>query len=102
MIKWALKETESYRQEQANIQAVTTAQLTTVLINVAHGLAGGKQQSFRPKAKDFLPYPNWTPSGSITDGPDEYTRLLLAQLGKTKKLPLHVMTALLAPPSTEP
>lgn len=100
VIRWALREIDNYQQEQANISAVTTARLVATVVQVAHAFSGSKRPPPKLSVTDFLPYPDWKEPEASTEGPDDYTRLLLVQLSRQGAIPGHVMTALLTPLSS--
>lgn len=68
------------------------------MLQIAHAFSGSKGQAPKFNIRDFLPYPDWREDGAQRDKPDEYTRLILAQLSKNRLIPNHVMIALLSPP----
>lgn len=98
----ALHYIEDRERAQANLDALTTARLCQLVVQVAHGLSGSTESTPRVVAKDFLPFPDWDPSAETNDGPDRPTRALLTELGKRRALPLHVLTAMLTPPERGP
>lgn len=85
-------------QAQANLQAVSTARLCQLVVQVAHGFSGSKKAAPKVSARDFLPFPDWRPSPEDAPGPDQSTRNKLAELGKQRLLPIHVLAALMTPP----
>jgi len=80
----------------ANTQSVSTARLTAVLIQIAHGLSGSKKPAPKIHPREFLPFPDWKPVAAAADGPDAPTKFILTELVRTRQLPLHVYAALAA------
>lgn len=99
VIRKALERVSSWEQERANIAAVTTARLTSVVINVAHGFSGSKSRPPKIKIQDFLPYPEWQPEQQTQIGPSDTTASILVSLIKRHQIPPHVFTALKSRPS---
>lgn len=97
VIRWATKRALDHEQEQANLQALTTARLTATLIQIAHGFSGSKGPAPRLQVKDFLPFPDWKPDIEAAEGPDEVTRYLLSNLARARRIPMHVFSALMTP-----
>jgi hypothetical protein len=77
-----------------NTESVTTAQLTTVLVKIAHGFSGSKSAAPKVQPRDFLPFPDWKPASDVADGPDAPTKFILSELVRTRCIPLHVYAAL--------
>ena len=96
VVRKAIERVNSQSQEQANIDSISTARLTTVLINVAHGFSGSKGRAPKIKVQDFLPFPDWEPTKAVSDGPSDTTSKLLIALLKKRRIPAHVFTALRA------
>jgi hypothetical protein len=94
VIRRLLTEAEDYRQAQANIESLSAANISALLIRIAHGFSGAKTPPPRTAPKDFLPYPDWTPREAPESGPDDATRLLLIELVRANRVPLYVFTAL--------
>ena len=84
------------------MQALPVARLTQIVIQVAHGFSGSKQRAPKLNLKDFLPYPNWRPSGGEADGPDQPTKFVLTELAKRRALPMHVFSALMSSAERQP
>lgn len=101
-IRWVLRQIDDREQAQANLEALPTARLTQLVIQIAHGLSGSKRAAPKTKVQEFLPFPNWRPATAEADGPDQPTRFILTELGKQRRLPIHVLTALLAPAEHRP
>lgn len=102
VIRWTLRQLEDYEQSKANLEALTTARLTQVVLQIAHGFSGSKRAAPRITAKDFLPYPDWRPASQEADGPDQPTRFILSELGHKRQIPMHVLTALMTPADQKP
>lgn len=96
-MRWAIKRALDHEQEQANLQALATARLTTTLIQIAHGFSGSKGPAPKLQVKDFLPFPDWKPDSEAAEGPDEITKYVLRNLVKSQRIPIHVFTALVTP-----
>lgn len=97
-IRWVLRELDDYEKSQANLRSISVARLTTTLISIAHGFSGAKGPAPQVEAKQFLPFPDWSPEGAPEDGPTEETRSVLMQLFKRGQLPHFVFTSLINPP----
>lgn len=87
---------EEEEKRQANLNSISTAHLTTVLLNVAHGFSGAKRPPPRTPPKIFLPFPDWEPNQRTPEGPDAPTRFVLAELARSHRIPLHVYSALVS------
>lgn len=98
VLRRLLTEAEDYRQAQANVASVSTASMAALLVRIAHGFSGAKTPPPRTSPKDFFPYPEWKPTEAPESGPDDATRLLLVELLRTARIPLHVYRALLSRP----
>lgn len=101
-IRWVLRQLDDREQAQANLEALPTARLTQVLIQIAHGFFGSRRAAPKTKVQEFLPFPNWRPATAEADGPDQPTRFILTELGRKRRLPIHVLTALLTPAEQRP
>lgn len=101
-IRWALRQLDDREQAQANLEALPTARLTQLVIQIAHGLSGSKRTAPKTKVQEFLPFPDWRPATAEAHGPDQPTRFILTELGKKRLLPLHVMVSLLTPSDSPP
>lgn len=97
MIRRVLRELDQREQAEANTNAVTTARLAQLVLQVAHGFSGSKRPAPKVAVKDFLPYPNWRPSTADAGGPDQPTKFILSELGRNRQLPVHVVAALMTP-----
>lgn len=86
----------------ANINALPVARLTQILIQIAHGFSGSKRAAPKFELKDFLPFPDFKPSSQQADGPTPGTKFVLTELGKQRRIPMHVLTALLTPVEQQP
>jgi hypothetical protein len=75
---------------------MSTARLTAVLIQIAHGFSGSKRSAPKAQPRDFLPFPDWKPASATADGPDAPTKFILSELVRTRRVPLHVYAALAA------
>lgn len=84
------------------MQALATARLCQIVVQVAHGFSGSKRTAPKVSPKDFLPYPNWRPATEGADGPDQPTKFILSELGKQRLIPIHVMVSLMTPPDRQP
>jgi hypothetical protein len=101
-IRWLLRQLDDHEQSQANLQALPTARLTQIVLQVAHGLSGSQRASPKTKVQEFLPFPDWRPSSAEAEGPDQPTRFILTELGRQRRIPIHVLTALLTPVEQRP
>lgn len=100
-IRTILAKIDSEEQRVANIAAYTQANLTHLVVNVAHGFSGSKKAAPRIKPKDFLPFPDWEPTQSRAERIDAGTSFVLSQLVKQRRIPMHVFTALMSPPESD-
>ena len=75
---------------------MSTAKLSALLIQVAHGFSGSKRPAPKSNPRDFLPFPDWKPTAAPSDGPDAPTKFILSELVRTQRMPLHVYAALAA------
>jgi hypothetical protein len=101
-IRWILRELDDAEKVEANVNAITTARLTQVIIQVAHGFSGSKSAAPKVKPTDFLPFPDWKPTSTEADGPDQPTKFILSELIRSRQIPLHVFTALNTPAGERP
>lgn len=101
-IRWVLRKLDDREQSNANLEALPTARLTAILIQIAHGFSGSKRAGPKTKVQDFLPFPNWRPNTAEADGPEQPTKFILTELGRQRRLPVHVLTALLTPSEQRP
>lgn len=99
-LRWVLREIDDQEKAKANLDALATARLSHLVLQVAYGLSGSKRKPPRTDPKDFLPYPDWKPSSDESDGPDQPTKFILSELIKKHALPVHVFTALVSPKSS--
>lgn len=101
-IRMVLRELEQREQAEANLNALATARLTQLVVQVAHGFSGSKRPPPKVAVKDFLPYPNWRPVTAEAEGPDQPTRFVLGELGRKRMIPIHVFAALMTPAEQRP
>ena len=101
-IRWTLRQIDDREQSKTNLQALPTARLTQILLQIAHGFSGSKRAAPKTKVQEFLPFPDWRPSTMEAEGPDQPTRFILTELGRQRRLPIHVLTALLTPTEQRP
>lgn len=86
-------------QRKANEASMTQAQVCNLILNVAHGLSGAKGGAPKTRPKDFLPYPQWKPKSSKgSEGPSDGTRFILSTLANKRRIPLHILSALMTSP----
>lgn len=81
-------------QAKANQDSITQAQMTDLLLKIAHGFSGSKKKAPSTKPKDFLPYPHHRPIGSTADEADAPTKFVLTELVKRFAIPVHIYVAL--------
>ena len=93
---------DDQEKAEANLQALPTARLCQIVIQLAHGLSGSKRAGPKVTAKDFLPYPEWKPPSADASGPDQPTKFILSELGRNRQLPPHVLAALMTPAEQRP
>lgn len=98
-ISWLLEEVNIINCEKANVVSYTAAQLTSVVLSVAYGFAGGKGPKPTLTPKDFLPYPDIERrrNRGANKGPSEAAATLLKRLLRESRIPIHVFTALITP-----
>lgn len=103
-IYWILDKTRIDNQNKANIQSAATAQLANLLLNVAHAFSGSKGGGPKTRPQDFLPFPRLEEEllSERGDGPDEFTKLILKELLKTRKLPMYIYSLLSDPAPRRP
>lgn len=97
-IRKALAVVEQEEQRKANISAYTVANLTQLVLGIAHGFSGSKGRPPSVKAKDFLPFPDWQPH--TKEGKrnlDSSTRFVLTKLQKENRIPAYVFVSLMTP-----
>lgn len=98
-VMWLLREMDDMEKAHANINSITAAQLTNLVLQVAHGFSGSKRAAPKTKPDSFLPFPGWRPAGTEAEGPDQPTRFVLTELLRARRIPMHVFAALTAPAS---
>jgi hypothetical protein len=89
-----LEKIRQQEQLEANISATTTAQLTNLLIQIAHGFSGSKKKPPQTKPKQFLPFPEWRPPTSKSTGPSVVVRSTLDRLVVARRIPLQIYAQL--------
>ena len=102
LIRWLLREIDDRDKGQANLQALPVARLTQILLHVAHNFSGSKRPAPKINAKEFLPFPDWRPASSQAAGPEASTKFVLTELGRQRRIPIHVLTALMTPIEQRP
>lgn len=100
-IRWVLRELDDREKSLANLNALTTARLAHLVVQVAHGMSGSKHP-VKAKPQDFLPYPDWKPSSVEADGPDQPTKFILSELMRQRQIPMHVFVGLVTPVEKQP
>ena len=93
-IRWLLRQIDDDERGRMNLGSLSTAKMTAILIQVAHGFSGSKRSAPKVAPRDFLPFPDWKPSTAIADGPSAPTKFILTELVRTRRLPMHVYAAL--------
>ena len=101
-IRWLLRQIDDLDRGRANTASVSTARLTAVLIQIAHGFSDSKRAAPKVHPRDFLPFPDWKPASEVADGPDAPTKFILSELVRTRRMPLHVYAALASGASGAP
>lgn len=102
VIRWALREMDDRDKALTNLSAVPVARLTQILIQIAHGFSGSKRPVPKTQIKDFLPFPQWRPASQQAEGPEPGTKFILTELGKQRRIPIHVLAALMTPVEQQP
>ena len=102
VIRWVLREIDDREKALANLGALPVARLTQILIQIAHGFSGSKRPAPKTEVKDFLPFPQWRPASQQADGPEPGTKFVLTELGKQRRIPIHVLAALMTPVEQQP
>lgn len=93
-IRWLLRQIDEDERGRVNLGSLSTAKMTAILIQIAHGFSGSKRSAPKVAPKDFLPFPDWKPSSAPSDGPSAPTRFVLTELVRTRCIPMHVYAAL--------
>lgn len=93
-IRWLLRQIDDDERGRMNLGSLSTAKMTSILIQIAHGFSGSKRAAPKTVPQDFLPFPDWKPSTATADGPTAPTKFILTELVRTRRLPLHVYAAL--------
>lgn len=76
---------------------MTTAQLSSLVVQIAHAFSGSKSKAPPVSPVSFLPFPEWQPLGTVEKaGPDKTTQMVLTELGGKRRLPIHVLAALMS------
>jgi hypothetical protein len=101
-IRWILTQIDDQEKSQANIQAITAARLTSLVLQVAHSYSGSKKSAPKTDPEDFLPFPHWKPADARSEGVDQSTKLILSELLRNWQIPMHVFVALTTPPDRRP
>ena len=83
-------------QRGANIHSRSAAHLAHLVMAIAHGFSKSGGGSLKVDATSFLPFPDWKPRSEESQGPDEGTKFVLAQLIQRRHIPLHIFTALVS------
>jgi hypothetical protein len=96
-LRWLLRQIDDAEQAKANLASITTARLTQLVVQVAHGFSGSKRAAPKVKPNEFLPFPDWKPASTEVDGPDQPTKFILSELIRTRQIPLHVFATLNTP-----
>jgi hypothetical protein len=93
-----IQEISDLEQRQANIESITVARLTEVVIQSVHAMSGSRSRNKqKARAKDFLPFPDWKPVSAESEGPSESTKFVLGELIHARRIPMYVYLALLSP-----
>jgi hypothetical protein len=95
-IRWLLRRIDDYERGLLNAQSVSTAQLSALVLQIAHGFSGSKRPAPKANLRDFLPFPDFKPESASADEADAATRFVLSELVKSRRLPMHVYAALTA------
>ena len=96
-IRRALREVDDREKGTMNIEALPVARLTSLVIQIAHGLSGSKRASPQIDMKTFLPFPDWRPASQQADGPSPGTQHVLTELAVKRMIPIHVLAGLMTP-----
>lgn len=102
LINHALKAISDHEQANANINSMTTATLTNLVLQVAHSFSGSKRNLHKSKPQDYLPFPNWEPEHSPTTQIDSATKKVLITLLRKRAIPMSIFTSLMTLPETQP
>ena len=68
-IRWLLRQIDDDERGRMNLGSLSTAKMTAILIQVAHGFSGSKRSAPNVAPHDFLPFPDWMPTTANADGP---------------------------------
>jgi hypothetical protein len=77
-------------KRQANIYSISTARLTSILIAIAQGMGGKKNDAQPPEMDKLLPFPLDPDHSKVMDETNEVYKKLIKQ----RKIPIHVIAAL--------
>jgi hypothetical protein len=102
LIRWILRQLDEREQALANMAALPTARLTQLVVQIAHGFSGSRRPAPKMKVQDFLPYPKLSPASAEAEGPDDPTKFILTELGRSHRIPMHVFVALMTPVERQP
>ena len=80
-------------QADANLASLSTARMADLLLKVAHSF-GGSKKAAKGVPKDWLPFPDYTPSAKEADQADEPTKFILSELVHRFEIPVYVFVAL--------
>lgn len=94
LLKKALDFVSDIEQREANRDSITQAQMTDLLLKIAHGFSGSKKAPPRTLPKDFLPFPKYRAPSQELDEADQPTKFVLSELVKRFQLPVYVFVAL--------
>ena len=90
MLKWVLDRITEKEQAEANVASLSTARMADLLLKVAHGFSGSKKAA-KGVPRDWLPFPDYRPSGKESEQADQPTKFILPELCR---YPMHVFVAL--------
>lgn len=102
IINRLLEEISDNEQAAANINSMTTATLTNLVLQIAHGFSGSKRPGPKSKPQDYLPFPSWAPKNKKSQQLSDITKKVLSTLIRQQRIPMHVFTSLMTPPNESP
>ena len=99
IIRRVLKDIDNAEQAEANINSMSTARLTEIVLHIAHGFSGSKKRMPKTNVTEYLPFPNWRPEEESKNEISGETKKILIDLAKKRFVPMHVFASLLTPPT---
>ena len=89
LIGYVLSKWYDEEKRRANVNSISTAKLSQIVLSVAHAFGGSKEPS-RTKISDFLPFEIDEDKAEAED----ITKQILTKLIRSGRIPTHVVAAL--------